>query len=480
MRFPGLLAALSLLATTLPTGIGEAAAAPAPTVIAAYTTVAPQSVAASRLVARAVIDRSHSCPPLHVTIRGRQRTINMEVRSPASIVARNFDGVRVCSANVPVDATAASIAGTTIPAAMPRAVKRIAVLGDTGCRILNDIQDCESTTAWPLAPISTRIAAARPDLIVHVGDYIYREEKCPDPADCGSSPGPIPQSGIRDRAAVWLLDVLTPMRALFAAAPIIFVRGNHEDCSYAGNGFYLFLDPRPDSATTCAPTRSGDTLTAPSRQLPPWGVSVRVAPTRTLRLVVVDSAYGWDDAVSSYAATQRRAYVRAQAMTMDKGIDESILLVHRPIFGVTTTRFAPAGDRAWTAWVSADQTAASRGLLDHYSMIVSGHEHLAQVAKVPGQPLQAIVGNGGTWLNPSRGYADPEVPPLVTALGTSMIDGPRLPKHSKLWTRVDFGFSLLTPGASVGEWTIDMRTADGQSSMQTCRVRGLSLVRCAE
>jgi hypothetical protein len=224
--------------------------------------------------------------------------------------------------------------------------------------------------------------------------------------------------------------------------------------------------------------RDGKKLTVPERQLSPWSVPVRVSSGRTLQLVVVDSAYGWDNAVSSYAAGQRRSYRKAQSMATAKGVDEAMLLVHRPIFGLTTTRFAITGDRAWTPWVSADQAAASRGLLAHYSMILSGHLHLAQVAKVPGQPLQAVVGNSGTWLNPRRGYTVPKVPPLVTALGEGMTDGPRLSKPSTLWTRVAFGFSLLTPGSSAGEWTIDMRTANGRTSMQTCSVKALRLVRC--
>ncbi len=470
---------LAAAATLTPHAITPATAAPANAVIAAYSTVAPRSVTPSHLVARAIILPARTCPDLQVTVRGRERVVAMTVRRPAPSVAGNFDMIRVCEAAIPVGSTRAVIAGTAIPAAMPAAVDRIATLGDTGCRILKDIQDCLDPKDWPLASIATAIAATQPDLIVHVGDYIYREEKCPDPADCGDSPGPIPQSKIRDRSAVWLLDMLAPMRPLFAAAPILFLRGNHEDCAAAGNGFFLLLDPRPDSATACAPVRSGSSVTVPERQLPPWSVNVTVSTGRTLRLVAVDSAYGWDNAVSSYAATQRGAYTKAEKLATAKGVNEAILLVHRPIFGVTTTRFALAGDPAWTPWVSADQAAASRGLLSHYAMVLSGHEHLAQIVKIPGQPLQAVVGNGGTWLNPRHGYAAPDGPPLVNARGEEMIDGPRLPKLSKLWTRVEFGFSLLTPGRSAGQWTIDMRTANGRSSMQSCSVKALSLVRCA-
>ena len=46
-----------------------------------------------------------------------------------------------------------------------------------------------------------------------------------------------------DSWAPWQEDFFDPVKAALAAAPWIFVRGNHELCSRAGPGFLYFLDP---------------------------------------------------------------------------------------------------------------------------------------------------------------------------------------------------------------------------------------------
>ena len=43
----------------------------------------------------------------------------------------------------------------------------------------------------------------------------------------------------------WNADFFAPARDLLAAAPWVFVRGNHESCARAGQGWWRFLDPRP-------------------------------------------------------------------------------------------------------------------------------------------------------------------------------------------------------------------------------------------
>src|SRR5580693_2482600 len=43
----------------------------------------------------------------------------------------------------------------------------------------------------------------------------------------------------------WNADLFEPAVPLLAAAPWIMVRGNHEDCSRAGEGWFRFLDRAP-------------------------------------------------------------------------------------------------------------------------------------------------------------------------------------------------------------------------------------------
>ena len=127
------------------------------------------------------------------------------------------------------------------PARDPRTV---VVLGDTGCRIGGlTAQSCDDPAAWPFPRIVRSIAAVHPDLVVHVGDYLYRENACPPLAHCGGSPH-------GDDAAAWYADFLTPAAPLFAAAPVLLLRGNHEECARNGAGWFRYLDPR--GTTACA------------------------------------------------------------------------------------------------------------------------------------------------------------------------------------------------------------------------------------
>src|ERR1700730_8817446 len=131
-----------------------------------------------------------ACPT--VTFDGKP--VPMSVRSEPG---RSFGNVkpaqfpvRGCEAAVPGDAVAAVLDGKALPLPRPT-VPRILVVGDTGCRLLtgDTFQDCNDSDAWPFPRIATAAAATRPDLVIHVGDYHYREEACPaDHAGCAGSP----------------------------------------------------------------------------------------------------------------------------------------------------------------------------------------------------------------------------------------------------------------------------------------------------
>jgi hypothetical protein len=61
--------------------------------------------------------------------------------------------------------------------------------------------------------------------VIHVGDYLYREDMCPPAKQsfCGGAP-----SG--DNWETWKADFFAPAAKLLAASPWVFTRGNHEDC----------------------------------------------------------------------------------------------------------------------------------------------------------------------------------------------------------------------------------------------------------
>ena len=145
--------------------------------------------------------------------------------------------VQVCEAGVPARTAGLTAGGATLPA-LPAQVNRIVVIGDTGCRVEGrSVQDCNDPVAWPFAAIARAAAVRRPDLVIHVGDYYYREGACPaGRSGCAGTPH-------GDAWPTWQADFFQPAMPLLAAAPWVMVRGNHEACRRGGVGWFRLLDP---------------------------------------------------------------------------------------------------------------------------------------------------------------------------------------------------------------------------------------------
>jgi len=155
--------------------------------------------------------------------------------------------VSSCEYPLPSGATSAVVAGRSLP--LPKAnPTKIVVIGDTGCRTqtnngqqsCNDPNPANTDTPYPFAAIAAAAAAQNPDLVLHVGDYAYRDTECPAGLgyNCGGSPWGFGWD-------TWEADLFTPGAPLLAAAPWIMTRGNHEQCNRAGQGWYRFLDTQP-------------------------------------------------------------------------------------------------------------------------------------------------------------------------------------------------------------------------------------------
>ena len=90
--------------------------------------------------------------------------------------------VQVCVAHAAAATRAITVDGLPVPA-LPNEIKQIVVIGDTGCRLKGTFtQDCNDPVKWPFAVVARLAAARHPDLVIHVGDYHYRETACPDDA----------------------------------------------------------------------------------------------------------------------------------------------------------------------------------------------------------------------------------------------------------------------------------------------------------
>src|SRR5262245_49930650 len=142
-------------------------------------------------VARAVLAGTSRCPTITIDGAGRE----MSVRAlPDGGPGAPFP-ILICEMPIPAGAESASIANSPLPLPKPTLTSVIA-FGDTGCRLKaknaksNDpghdqdrgkFQDCNSPSLWLFAQIATSVAAAKPDLIIHVGDYLGAKHVCGRP-----------------------------------------------------------------------------------------------------------------------------------------------------------------------------------------------------------------------------------------------------------------------------------------------------------
>ncbi len=210
----------------------------------AYVLVGP----GGQQIARVITDAG-TCPVLQVDAK----PLAMQLRSapqtfPQRPTASNPDLSKpsafpklVCEAALPSAARRVRLGDQALPLA-PRAIRRIVLIGDTGCRLKQAdkaYQACNDPSKYPFAQIAAAAAKLHPDLVVHVGDYLYRENPCPaDQTGCVGSPWGYGQDA-------WDADFFTPAAPLLAAAPWVVVRGNHETCVRAGQGWLRLLDPSP-------------------------------------------------------------------------------------------------------------------------------------------------------------------------------------------------------------------------------------------
>ena len=394
-------------------------------------------------------------------------------RNAAPAGAVGFDHVFGCRRAMPPRAVRAWIGPFSIPLS-PARIARIGVLGDTGCRLTtSQIQACDDPSAWPLVRVAASLTRARPDVVVHVGDYFYREAACPAErrAACGGSPPPNPAgSPNEDNWASWRADLLRQVGPLMRTAPILFVRGNHEVCARGGVGYFLLLEPRYAERNRCAPVpdgRGGLRARPDTDQTPAYGVRAG-----DVSVAVVDSSGDDDSEVTDagQAARQFREVRRIAAAGR-----RTLLATHRPVFGYL--RFLDATGGPVATWDNASlqgglREVPLRGAVD---LFLAGHIHTFQAVGIPGQPPQFVFGNGGTLLE-DPAPALPAFPPLAAP---DVGSGPEVVPYPQPSSATDvnaFGFGILRPRPR-GGWRVDARGVDGRLQAR-CATTPAS-VRCA-
>ena len=312
---------------------------------------------------RAIVPTS-TCP--NADIDGQ--SMPMAVRAPADA---NFP--LLCSMTLPKGAKQITAGGIVLkaPVADPQ---RILVLGDTGCRIKKDwAQDCSSSTAWPFKGLSKAAADMNPDLVLHLGDFLYRESECPtaiQPGCAGSPHG--------DNWPTWAADFFSPATPLLEVAPWIVNRGNHEDCSRQGPGFLRLLGPDAyDPNAPCNP------------RLAPY-----IVQQGSQRIAVVDNTAASDDHVDEHhVADYTKDY---ETLARLAGKNGGVWLTsHKPIWAANAPG-VPSGNATLIAAVKKNLK-----LFNAVSLMLAGHIHTFEAINYAGRkvPPQIVAGHGGDLLD---------------------------------------------------------------------------------
>jgi len=335
----------------------------------------------------------------------------------------------LCAASLPAQVHRAAIGGLdlVLPVADPQ---RILVLGDTGCRIKGSaLQACNDPKQWPFATLAASAARLKPDLVIHVGDYLYRENACPARnAGCAGTP-------FGDNWPTWDADFFAPAAPLLAAAPWVFVRGNHEDCQRAGFGWTRLL-----AAGAFDPARPCADHTAPY-----------TVPLDAMKLVVMDDANAPDTSVDASAVP---AY-RAEFAALGNETAPLWLLSHRPVWGAVSGPLGiPVGGNA-----TLIEAVGTGGIPKPVELLLSGHIHAFEAMNYKDKaPPQIIIGGGGDKLDDTP--KDLKGAIFQGSSGVSVKDG----------LSIDgFGFLLLTKAAA--GWDIQLYDQNG-APVRKCAFAG--------
>lgn len=275
-----------------------------------------------------------------------------------------------------------TVAGvSTTPFATDSKNLRIAVIGDTGCRLKeskygNAYQDCSSTKEWPFSDVVKSLGNENYNFAIHTGDYHYREQ-CTDPKLCptyGKYFGYI--------WGAWWDDFYGPAQPVFKKSPWIFVRGNHENCDRAYLGW----------AAISAQTKQ---FTEPCVAVEPYQwiemddivfINFDNASMEDRKEFSAEEATMWKEKFSE---------VKNRIKNL-KTKKEIWLLSHKPMFG-----FVPDEKDAEPKSIGQFMAPLVKesGLYDQVDVFLSGHIHTQQVVQLD-KKIQLIAAQGGTTLDP--------------------------------------------------------------------------------
>ncbi|WP_316301527.1 metallophosphoesterase [Aliisedimentitalea sp. MJ-SS2] len=389
------------------------------------------------------ISTSKTCPQLNHD--GEVSKMHLRMDAPP----HGFEGIYVCEAGIAQTAQGLSIGPVALPPPA-KVLDRVAVIGDTGCRVnYGEVQNCTGDgngPAWDYQGIADAAAKSKPDVVIHVGDMHYREHT----SACGQS---CKHENIGFNWHSWEADFFHPSKTLMQAAPWIMVRGNHEDCGRAWRGWFYFLDPNPMSRSTwpldCPAASEGEKSWF---YTDPYSLEFD-----GVRVIVMDSSYIADDYHTPDPATVAQ-YASEFGMVEDMAGQDakpSWLVTHRPFWAVASWGTSNAGPT--DATLQAALAASTQGKLpDNVKVTLAGHIHLMQsLSFADGRPQQMVFGNSGTKRDPGladNGQLHANVVRALARLGVA--------QTGFAWSET-FDFGLITPDAN--GWTAAVKAKDGST-----------------
>lgn len=413
-------------------------------------------------------DNSQTCPTVNYTLGTSRNPFRM--RRLSTPMGSQFP-TTVCELRVPLTASNAVLQRSTVQAAKVHPSNRqlplpkwtgttrpatIGVIGDTGCSLptkpADPAQDCAKD--WPFEQIATSLAkVTKPDLVIHTGDYLYREDPS-RASDLAKNPG----CQTPTDAASWdcvVADFFRPAETLLAAAPVALTRGNHEDCNPslhdgAGGAWFRYLADELRSDRSCSLFTDPAFLRA-----------------GTLNLVNVDSSLADPDdnggtanqgLFTAYFNAVNRDAAQPQHMNQDY-----FVFTHKPLWMVKSANPNPT---VATHVLDAAVADTNLGRLrDNVRLALSGHIHLYQMLDFDThRPPQLTVGSSGGPLD--NGPNDSKV--MGMAIGT-----PPQPVHQSITQEQSppggigiFGYADLTRGG--GTWSVAFHESNGKVKDKTC------------
>ena len=311
---------------------------------------------------------------------------------------------------------------------------KIVVLGDTGCRLKankeggGDFQNCEDPKAWPFADVMKQVGREKADLIIHLGDYHYRET-CPKGHPCEKV-----SKAIGYGWEPWLKDFFEPIEKDKSKAPWILARGNHEDCKRAYQGYFHLLGNEE---------LTGDCKTYEEPE---------VIALKDLLIINLDTS-GVPEPVDPSPENEKLWADRLKAIEEkvdQSGIKDVWLITHKPFNGLVKmgTTVAPVN-------ANLKKYLESSSLKTKVKAIFAGHIHLSQVIKPQTGPLQFVIGNGGTQLDD---FGDVVAKAHLPEIGMVSVQT----------GSPGFGYATMTREKKSKNWKVEFKDESGQVT-SSCR-----------